>query len=83
MNDQKQNAQSDTKVNIKGIGCSFIFMGILGIIFGMGGILGIIENLELEFFGIELNSQRGRVFWIVGCAFFSVVGILLMRINKK
>ncbi len=83
MNDQEKSPPTDTKANIKGIGCSFIFMGLLGALFGIGGILGIINNLELEFFGIELNNQRGQIYWVIGCVAFSVIGVMLMRIDKK
>ncbi len=83
MKNQVPSNNSKETLNIKAIGCSFIFMGILGALFGIGGILGIIKNLELEFFGIELNSQNGRVYWVIGCIVFSAIGYLIMRVKKQ
>jgi hypothetical protein len=76
---QRQPTPSEAKPDIQGIGCALIFMGIVGAIFGMAGMLGIIKNLELEFFGIELNSQRGRAYWVIGSIVSIVLGVFIFR----
>ena len=77
------NSHGDSGGDIQSIGCFLIFMGIVAASFGIGGMMGIIENLELEFFGIELNTQRGRALWVAGCLATIGFGILLAKIKKK
>lgn len=83
MNRKNIEDSGDQNVNVKAIGCSFVFMGVIGGIFGMAGLLGIVGNVELEFFSIDLNDQRGRVYWIIGCVAFSMLGVYVMKLNKK
>jgi hypothetical protein len=83
MTHHTQPTPSEAKSDIQGIGCLLIFMGIVGAIFGMAGLFGIINNLELIFFGIDLNSQHERVYWIIGSFASICIGILLIRIKSK
>ncbi len=60
-----------------------LLMGALGGVFGMAGLLGIVENLELGFFGIELNSQRGRIYWVTGCLVSMGLGLVILKLKKN
>ncbi len=56
MTPQRQPTRSNGICDIRSMGCLLVFVGIVGAMFGMAGMLGIIKNLELKFLGIELNN---------------------------
>jgi hypothetical protein len=78
----KQFVQTENDDNynpVQGIGCALVFMGIIGAIFGLVALLGLVSNVELGFFGIDLNDQPGRIYWVFGCCMSIVLGVLLVR----
>ena len=72
--------ENDDKYNpVQGIGCALVFMGIIGAVFGLVALSGLVSNVELGFFGIDLNDQPGRIYWLLGCCMAIVLGVLLVR----
>ena len=72
--------ENDDKYNpVQGIGCALVFMGIIGAVFGLVALSGLVSNVELGFFGIDLNDQPGRIYWVFGCCMAIVLGVLLVR----
>ena len=65
------------------VAVALLFMGALGGVFGVAGLLGIVENLELKFFSIELNSQRGRIYWVIGCLVSMGLGLVILKLKKN
>ena len=61
----------------------FVCMGGIAAAFGLAGLSGFIPHLELEFFGIELNDQRGRIYWVLGSIGFILLGLILVRTKTK
>lgn len=57
-------------------------MGLPGLAIGLIGLLGLSDRVELEFFGIELNSTPGRFVWVVGMVIAIVVGVVLLLQGK-
>ena len=60
-----------------------VFVGVIGGAFGLAALLGINERVELEFFGIELNDQSGRVRWVAGSFVTVGAGVFLMRRSRR
>jgi hypothetical protein len=78
----KQFVQTENDDNynpVQGIGCALVFMGIIGAIFGLVALSGLVSNVELGFFGIDLNDLPGRIYWVLGCCMSIVLGVLLVR----
>jgi hypothetical protein len=78
----KQFVQTENDDNynpVQGIGCALVFMGIIAAVFGLVALLGLVSNVELSFFGIELNDQPGRIYWVLGCCMAIVLGVLVVR----
>jgi hypothetical protein len=80
----KQFVQTENDDNynpVQGIGCALIFMGIIGTVFGLIALSGLV-SVELGFFGIALNDQLGRIYWVLGCCLALVLGVFLLRKNR-
>ncbi len=67
----------------KGMGCLLVVMGLVAAGFGVAALLGIADNIELHFFGIDLNSRSGRIWWVLGSLAAIGLGALLLRANKR
>ncbi len=70
----------------RSIGCILVMMGSVATIFGVAALLGVspIKNeIELEFFGIEMNSRGGRILWVLGSLATAGVGVALFRAKKR
>lgn len=65
------------------VAVALLFMGAVGALFGVAGLLGIAENLELKFFSIELNDQRGRIYWVIGCLVSMGLGLAILKRKKR
>ena len=83
MTEMRPFPPTDANADIRGIGCLLVCMGGIAAAFGLAGLLGLIPHLELEFFGIELNDQRGRIYWILGSIGFILLGLILVRKKEK
>ena len=68
---------------MQAIAVALLFMGAVGALFGVAGLLGIAENLELNFFAFELNDQRGRIYWVIGCLVSMGLGLAILQRNKQ
>ena len=66
-----------------GIGCAILVMGLVGAAFGIAALVGISDQIELEFFEIELNDTFGRVLWTLGCLALAGVGWLVLRATRR
>ncbi len=58
-------------------------MGSVFAAFGMAALLGVSNGIELEFFGIDLNSRSGRIWWVLGSLVTVGLGVLLFRANNR
>jgi len=67
----------------KRVGCLFVVMGSVCAAFGMAALLGVSNGIELEFFGIDLNSRSGRIWWVLGSLVTIGLGVLLFRANNR
>ncbi len=67
----------------KGMGCLLVGMGCVAAAFGVAALLGIADNIELQFFGIDLNDRGGRIWWVLGSLAAIGLGALLLRANKR
>ena len=67
----------------KGMGCLLVVIGLVAAAFGVAALLGIADNIELHFFGIDLNSRSGRIWWVLGSLAAIGLGVLLLRANKR
>ncbi len=67
----------------KRVGCLFVVMGSVFAAFGMAALLGVSNGIELEFFGIDLNSRSGRIWWVLGSLVTIGLGVLLFRANNR
>ncbi len=67
----------------KGMGCLFVVMGLVTAAFGVAALLGVADNIELNVFGIDLNSRSGRIWWVLGSLAAIGIGVLLLRANKR
>ncbi len=67
----------------KSVGCLFVVMGSVFAAFGMAALLGVGNGIELEFFGIDLNSRSGRIWWVLGSLVTIGLGVLLFRANNR
>ena len=67
----------------KGMGCLLVAMGLVAAAFGVAALLGIADNIELNFFGIDLNDRSGRIWWVLGSLAAIGLGVLLLRANKR
>ena len=52
---------------------------LAGAVFGLVALSGLVSNVELGFFGIDLNDQPGRIYWLLGCCMAIVLGVLFVR----
>ena len=55
--------------NFGTFGCALVAMGSIAAIAGVAAFLEISpvrSDIELEFFGIELNTPSGRLWWVLG-----------------
>ena len=67
----------------KSVGCLFVVMGSVFAAFGMAALLGVGNGIELEFFGIDLNSRSGRIWWVLGSLVAIGLGVLLFRARNR
>ena len=67
----------------KRVGCLFVVMGSVFAAFGMAALLGVSNGIELAFFGIDLNSRSGRIWWVLGSLVTIGLGVLLFRANNR
>ncbi len=67
----------------KSLGCLFVVMGSVCAAFGIAALLGIGNGIELEFFGIDLNSRSGRIWWVLGSLVAIGLGVLLFRAKNR
>ncbi len=67
----------------KSAGCFLVVMGSVCAAFGMAALLGVSNSIELEFFGIDLNSRSGRIWWVLGSLVAIGLGVLLLRAKKR
>jgi hypothetical protein len=74
-----QSSQEENHNPVQGIGCLLVFMGIMGATVGLLGLSGLVSNVELGFFGIELNDQAGRVYWVIGCVISILLGAFIAK----
>ena len=58
-------------------------MGIMGATVGLLGLSGLVNNVELGFFGIDLNDQVGRVYWVIGCVISILLGGFMVKKSRK
>ena len=66
----------------KGMGCLLVAIGLVAAAFGVAALLGVADNIELQVFGIDLNSRSGRIWWVLGSLAAIGLGVLLLRANK-
>jgi hypothetical protein len=83
MIENKPPPPTEANADIRSIGCLLVCMGGIAAAFGLAGLLGFIPHLELEFFGIELNDQRGRIYSVLGSIGFILLGLILVRKKEK
>ncbi len=67
----------------KGMGCLLAAMGLVTAAFGVAALLGVADNIELDVFGIDMNSRSGRIWWVLGSLAAIGLGVLLLRANKR
>ncbi len=67
----------------KGMGCLLVAMGLVSAAFGVAALLGVAGNIELNVFGIDLNSRSGRIWWVLGSLVAIGIGVLLLHANKR
>ena len=78
-----QSSQEENYDPVQGIGCLLVFMGIMGATVGLLGLSGLVSNVELGFFGIELNDQAGRVSWVIGCVISIMLGGFMVKKSRN
>jgi hypothetical protein len=54
-------------------------MGSVAAAFGLAALLGISDKIELEFFGIDLDSRLERIWWVLGSVVVIGIGVVLLR----
>ena len=72
--------------NLGAFGCVLVAMGLISAVAGVAALLGISpvrNDIELEFFGIEVDTPGERFWWVLGSLIALVVGVFLMRANKR
>ncbi len=72
--------------NFGAIGCALVVMGLISAAAGVAALLGISpvrSDIELEFFGVEVDTPGERFWWILGSLIALGIGVFLMRANKR
>ena len=67
----------------KRLGCLLVVMGSVFGAFGLAALLGISKDIELEFFGIDVDSRSERLWWVLGSLAVIAVGLLLFRPRNR
>ena len=71
--------------NLGTFGCALVALGSISAIAGVAALLGISpvrNDIELEFFGFEVNTPGERFWWVLGSLIALGIGVFLMRANK-
>lgn len=56
----------------------------IGLTLFIGGIASyFLDNVELDFYFGKVNSEKGRLIWIVANLFIVAIGFFLIRLAKR
>ena len=69
------------KYYLRVFGWLLLGMGIVLAIVGLLSISGIIQ-MNIDFFGIDLNSEKELINWLVGWVVAFVAGLILLYLTR-
>lgn len=75
-----------TESKLGAFGCLLIVMGSIFAVAGVAALWGlspVSSDIELEFFGIDMDTTPKRLWWVLGSLVAIVVGVILIRANSR